>query len=128
MAPSATGLVGVHGFDLARDAVVELQVLVCECVRSEVAQIVDSLRCVSEGAEHSGVNFPGFAVLTKALLNRTGLPALSTVELLIDRPVGGALWLSCLQATAPPAGAVSSEASFVLKMKIGFGIPRKFLR
>ena len=27
-------------------------------------------------------------------------------------------WLSCLQATAPPAGAVSSEASFVLKMKI----------
>ena len=63
MAPSATGLVGVHGFDLARDAVVELQVLVCECARSEVAQIVDSLRCVSEGAEHSGVNFPGFAVL-----------------------------------------------------------------
>ena len=38
-----------------------------------------------------------------------------------DRPVGGALWLSCLQATAPPSGAVSSEASFVLKMKIGFG-------
>jgi hypothetical protein len=75
---------GVHGFDLARDAVVELQVLVCECVRSEVAQIVDSLRCVSEGAKHSGVNFPGFAVLTKALLNRTGLPALSTVELLVD--------------------------------------------
>jgi hypothetical protein len=32
--------------------------------------------------------------------------------------VGGALWLSCLQATAPPAGAVSSEASFVLKMQI----------
>jgi hypothetical protein len=29
MAPSATGLVGVHGFDLARDAAVELQVLVC---------------------------------------------------------------------------------------------------
>jgi hypothetical protein len=57
MAPSATGLVGVHGFDLARDAVVELQVLVCECVRSEVAQIVDSLRCVSEGSEHSGVFF-----------------------------------------------------------------------
>jgi hypothetical protein len=26
MAPSATGLVGVHGFDLARDAAVELQV------------------------------------------------------------------------------------------------------
>ena len=44
MAPSATGLVGVHGFDLARDAVVELQVLVC--VRIEVAQIADSLRCV----------------------------------------------------------------------------------
>jgi hypothetical protein len=65
MAPSATGLVGVHGFDLARDAAVELQVLVCECVRSEVAQIADSFRCVSEGAEHSGVNFPGFAVLTK---------------------------------------------------------------
>jgi hypothetical protein len=36
MAPSATGLVGVHGFDLARDAAVELQVLVCECARSEV--------------------------------------------------------------------------------------------
>jgi hypothetical protein len=84
MAPSATGLVGVHGFDLARDAVVELQVLVCECVRSEVAQIADSLRCVSEGAEHSGVNFPGFAVLTKALLNRTGLPSLRTVELLVE--------------------------------------------
>jgi hypothetical protein len=84
MAPSATGLVGVHGFDLARDAVVELQVLVCECVRSEVAQVVDSLRCVSESAEHSDVNFPGFAVLTKALLNRTGLPALSTVELLVE--------------------------------------------
>jgi hypothetical protein len=66
MAPSATGLVGVHGFDLARDAVVELQVLVCECVRSEVAQIADSLRCISKGAEHSGVNFPGFAVPTKA--------------------------------------------------------------
>ena len=32
-----------------------------------------------------------------------------------DRPVGGALWMLCLQATAPPAGAVSSEASFVLK-------------
>jgi hypothetical protein len=79
MAPSTTGLVGVHGFDLARDAVVALQVLVCECVRSEVAQIIDSLRCVSEGAEHSCVNFPGFAVLTKALLNRTGLPALRTV-------------------------------------------------
>jgi hypothetical protein len=45
----------------------------------------------------------------------------------IDRPVGGALWLTCLQATAPPAGAVSSEASFVLKMTIGFGIPRRFL-
>ena len=75
----------VHGFDLARDAVVELQVLVCECVRSEVAQVVDSLRCVSEGAEHSGVNFPfpGFAVLTNALLNGTGLPALSTAELLV---------------------------------------------
>jgi hypothetical protein len=83
MAPSATSLVGVHGFDLARDAVVELQVLVCKCVRSEVAQIVDSLRCVSEGAEHSSVNFPGFAVLTKALLNRTGLSALSIVEPLI---------------------------------------------
>jgi hypothetical protein len=127
MAPLATGLVGVHGFDLARDAVIELQVLVCECACSEVAQIADSLkkkgsnrtrkkdpsnrkradkrtrkshlkeparlktpkkeaprdlRCVSEGAEHSGVDFPGFAVLTKALLNRTGLPALSTVELL----------------------------------------------
>jgi hypothetical protein len=75
MAPSATGLVGVHGFDLARDAAVELKMLVCECARSEVAQIVNSLRCVSEGAEHSGVNFPGFAVMTKALLNRTGLPA-----------------------------------------------------
>jgi hypothetical protein len=74
MAPSATGLVSVYGFDLAKDAVVELQVLVCECVRSEVAQIADSLRCVSEGAEHSGVNFPGFAVLTKALFNGTGLP------------------------------------------------------
>jgi hypothetical protein len=57
-------------------SVVELQVLVCECLRSEVAQIVDSLRCVFEVAEHSGVNFPSFAVLTKALLNRTGLPAL----------------------------------------------------
>jgi hypothetical protein len=64
---------------LARDAAVELQVLVCECVRSEVAQVAGSLSCVSEGSEHSGVNF---AVLTKALLNRTGLPALSTVELL----------------------------------------------
>jgi len=42
--------------------------------------------------------------------------------------VGGALWLACLQATAPPAGAVSSEASFVLKIKIGFGIRRRFLR
>jgi hypothetical protein len=43
---------------------------------------------VSGGAEHSGVNllqnFPGFAVLTKALLNRTGLSALSTVELLVE--------------------------------------------
>jgi hypothetical protein len=84
MAPSATGLVGVHGFDLARGAVVELQVLVCECVPSEVAQNVDTLRCVSEGAEHSGVNFPGFAVLTKALLNWTGLPSLSTAELLAE--------------------------------------------
>ena len=46
----------------------------------------------------------------------------------VDRPVGGALWLSCLQATAPPAGAASSEASFVLKMKIGFGIRRRLLR
>jgi len=45
-------------------------------------QIVDSLRCVSNGAEHSGVNFPGFAALTKALLNRTSLPALGTVKLL----------------------------------------------
>jgi hypothetical protein len=72
------------GFDLARDAVVELQVLVCECARSEAAQIVGSLRCVSEGAEHSGVNFPGFAVLTKALLNGTGLSALGTVELLAE--------------------------------------------
>jgi hypothetical protein len=53
MALSATSLVGVHGFDLARDAVVELQVLVCEGVCSEVAQIIDSLGCVSEGAEHS---------------------------------------------------------------------------
>jgi hypothetical protein len=69
---------------LARDAVVELQMFVCECARSEVAQIVDSLRCASEGAEHSGVNFPGFAVLIKALLNRTDLPALSTVELLAE--------------------------------------------
>jgi hypothetical protein len=61
---------------------IELQVLVCECARSEVAQITDSLRCVSEGVEHSGVNFPGFAVLTKALLNGTGLPALRTAKLL----------------------------------------------
>jgi hypothetical protein len=74
--------VGVHGFNFARDAAVELQVLVWECVRSEVAKIVDSLRCASEGTEHSGVNFPGFAVLTKALLNGTSLHALSTVELL----------------------------------------------
>ncbi len=37
---------------------------------------------------------------------------------IFDRPVGGALWMLCLQATAPPAGAVSSEASFVLKMQI----------
>jgi hypothetical protein len=56
MAPSATGLVGVHGFDLARDAEVELQVLVCECVRNEVAQIVGSLIFVSGGAEHSGIS------------------------------------------------------------------------
>ena len=35
-----------------------------------------------------------------------------------DRPVGGALWMLCLQATAPPARAVSSEASFVLQMKM----------
>jgi hypothetical protein len=76
MAPSATSLVSVHGFDLARDAVVELQVLVCECARSEAAQIANSLKCAFEGAEHSGVNFPGFAVLTQALLNGTGLPAL----------------------------------------------------
>jgi hypothetical protein len=69
--------------DLARNTVVELQVFVCECVRSEVAQIVDPLRCVSEGSENGGVNFPGFAVLTKALLNGTGLPALGTVELLV---------------------------------------------
>ena len=80
MAPSATSLVGVHGFDLARDAVVELQVLVCECVRSEVAQIVDSLRCVSEGAEHSCVNFPGFALLTKALLNNSLICGIATVR------------------------------------------------
>jgi hypothetical protein len=34
---------------------------VCECVRSEVAQIADdSLRCVFEDAEHSGVSFPIF--------------------------------------------------------------------
>ena len=45
-------------------------------------QTADSLRCVSNGAEHSGVNFLGFAVLTKALLNRTSLPALGTVKLL----------------------------------------------
>jgi hypothetical protein len=76
--------VGIYGFNLARDAVVEVQVIVCECVRSEVAQIVDSLRCVSEGTEHSDVNFPGFAVLTKTLLTRTGLPALSTVELPVE--------------------------------------------
>jgi len=37
MAPSATSLVCVYGFDLTRGAVVELQVLVCECIRSEVA-------------------------------------------------------------------------------------------
>jgi hypothetical protein len=72
MALSAAGLVGVHGFDLAMDAVVELEVLVCKCVRSKVAQIIDSLRCVPEGTEHRGVNFPGFAVLAKALLKRTG--------------------------------------------------------
>jgi hypothetical protein len=61
MAPSAATLVGVHGFDLARDSVVELQVLKCVCVRSEVAQVVGSLGFVSEGTERSGVNFPGFA-------------------------------------------------------------------
>jgi hypothetical protein len=41
------------------------------------------LRCIFEGAENSGVNFPGFTVLTKALLNGTGLPALSAVGLLV---------------------------------------------
>jgi hypothetical protein len=43
------------------------QVPVYECARSEVTQAVDSLRCASGGAKHSGVNFPSFAVLTKAL-------------------------------------------------------------
>jgi hypothetical protein len=47
------------------------------------------LRCISEGAEHSSVNFPGFDVLEKALLNETCLPsALSTMELL-------AMFLGC---------------------------------
>ena len=41
------------------------------------------MRCVSEGAEHGGVKFPGVAVLTKFLLDGAGLPILlSTVELL----------------------------------------------
>lgn len=72
-----------------RDASVEQQVLVCECARSEVTKTVDSLRCASEGAEHSGMNFPGFPVLTKALLNKTSLPALSTVELCVGSSGGG---------------------------------------
>ena len=32
-----------------------------------------------------------------------------------DRPVGGALWLLCLQATAPPAGAVFERSFFCLE-------------
>jgi hypothetical protein len=44
MASSATSLVDAHGFDLARNTAVELQVLVCECARCEVAQALDSLR------------------------------------------------------------------------------------
>jgi hypothetical protein len=55
--------VGVHGFDFVRDAALELQVLVCECARGEVAQIAGSLRRISKGTECSGVKFPGFAVL-----------------------------------------------------------------
>ena len=86
--PKAIAQTPVHSLRIRSSVDIAIRylvsVLVCECVRSEVAQIVDSLRCVSEGAEHSGVNFPGFAVLTKALLNRTGLPALSTVELLVQ--------------------------------------------
>jgi hypothetical protein len=70
--------VGVYGLDLARNYAVELQVIVCECVRSEVAQAADYLRCIFEGTEHSGVTFSGFAVLARALLNGTGLPVLST--------------------------------------------------
>jgi len=42
MAPSATGLMGVHGFDLAKGAAVELQVPMCECARSEVVQFLGS--------------------------------------------------------------------------------------
>jgi hypothetical protein len=108
MAPSATSLVGVHGFDLGWDVVIELQVLVCECVYSEVAHIVDSLKCVFGGAEHSGVNFPGFAVLTKALLNGTGLPALRTVKLL-------AKFLGCTDVAS-----VHLLLTFVVVAPLGF--------
>ena len=83
VAPPAASLVGVHGFDLTRNAVKELQVFVSECIRCDVAQVGDTLRCVSESAKHSGVDFPAVAVLKKALLDGADLPILSVVKLLV---------------------------------------------
>jgi hypothetical protein len=54
---------------------------VCECTRCEIAQAIDSLRCISESTEHSGVSISTIAMFDEGTARRTGLPILSTVEL-----------------------------------------------